>query len=116
LRPDRTAIAIFADVPFGQCDRSVAVRQVAEKGGKTQPARTPLFLADHPLVKKQCRGGRIGVFVVPGTVANDGKARAADVVAIQAVLVTSTTAMSRPCARILCCIFGPQASKSAPVV
>jgi hypothetical protein len=80
-------------VVFGSCAGWVAVRQVAEKGGKTQPARTPSFLANQTLVERliaeatNAAAAGLAFFAVPGTVTDDGKARAADVVAVQTVPV-----------------------------
>jgi putative DNA primase/helicase len=92
-RPDHAAIAIFADVLFSYCEGWVAVRQFAEKGNANQGSRTPFFRADANLAQnitneaQRAAESRLALYVVPGTVSGQGKAKADDVVAMQTVLV-----------------------------
>lgn len=92
-RPDHAAIAIFADVLFGYCEGWVAVRQFAEKGNAKQESRTPFFRADANLAQnitnesQRAATSGLALYVVPGTVSEQGKAKADDVVAMQTVLV-----------------------------
>ena len=81
-RPDHAAIAIFADVLFSYCEGWVAVRQFADKGNAKQGSRTPFFRADANLAQnitneaQRAAESRLALYVVPGTVSGQGKAKA----------------------------------------
>lgn len=92
--PDPDAIAIFLDLVFGYSNGWIAVRSFVEKGlgfdrhprniwikaGDGAAGRVALFAA------RAAREG-MGVYAIPGTVAESGRARAADVRQMQAVVV-----------------------------
>lgn len=91
--PNDEMIAIYADVVFGYCDYLVPVRSLAEKGAGDAPPHTPFLPADAELAAKLAHQADwaaqsgMALFVVPGTVAEAGAARAEHVVQTQVVLV-----------------------------
>jgi hypothetical protein len=93
IAPDAASIETFTKILFGYCEGWVAVREFPEKGSADQAPRTPFFPADADLLQNIVRAaehaassGR-ALYVVPGTVSGQGKAKANDVVAMQTVLV-----------------------------
>lgn len=86
-------IGIFAKVLFNYCEGWVAVREFPEKGGANRPPNTPFFAANSDLAAKLAAEANVAattgaaLYVVAGTVSAPGKAKAADVVAMQVVLV-----------------------------
>jgi P4 family phage/plasmid primase-like protien len=93
LAPDARMIAAFAAFLFGSSEGWVAVRAFPEKGDASRLPSTPFIPAGADLgarlveeVVKATRKG-LAVYVVPGTVSAPGRAKAADVVAIEIVLV-----------------------------
>ncbi|MGE4048657.1 MAG: AAA family ATPase [Acetobacteraceae bacterium] len=98
LAPIERDIATFLDVVFSYCDGLIPVRSYAEKGlsGHQAPA-TAWLPADksaaqsvHQFAAGAARDGR-AVYVIPGTVAAHGQARAADVQQMQAIVVDLDT-------------------------
>ena len=92
--PDPAMITTYAEVVFGYCDGWVPVRALPEKGtDEAQPSHTPFLEADEDLATNLIRQamwaahGDMAIFVVPGTVAKSGTAKAEDVVQTQVVLV-----------------------------
>ncbi len=93
LAPDARMIAVFAASLFDSSEGWVAVRAFPEKGDASRLPSTPFLPAGADLgarlieeVEKATRKG-LAVYVVPGTVVAVGKAKAADVVAIETILV-----------------------------
>jgi putative DNA primase/helicase len=93
VAPDAVSIAAYVEVVFGYCDGWVAVRALAEKGANDRPPHTPFVVADKELASKLAvQAGwanetGMALFVVPGTVAAPGEAKAEDIVQTQVVLV-----------------------------
>jgi P4 family phage/plasmid primase-like protien len=93
VAPDASMIATYADIVFGYCDGWVPVRALAEKGTPDRPPHTPFIAADGDLAAKLvvqacwAAGAGVALFIVPGTVAAPGDAKADDVVRTQVVLV-----------------------------
>ena len=93
ITPDLGMIATFAKVLFDYSEGWVAVRAFPEKGDASQPARTPFVAADAELPTKLVAEAEaaakkgLALYVVAGTVSGPGKAKAGDVIAIEAVLV-----------------------------
>jgi hypothetical protein len=93
LVPNTDAIKTFLGVLFDGCDGWVAVREFSEKGNPQKPPRTPFFkadtmVADHLVGEaKRAADAGMGLYIVPGIVAGEGKAKADDVISIQTVLV-----------------------------
>lgn len=91
--PDPALIETFSKVLFEYCDGWVAVREFPEKGNASQAPCTPFFRADKNLARKiaseaqRAATSGLALYVVPGTVSAQGKAKADDVVAMQTVLV-----------------------------
>jgi P4 family phage/plasmid primase-like protien len=91
--PNADAIKIFIHVLFDRCDGWVAVRQFSEKGNPQRPPRTPFFKADALLADHVAgEAGRaaaagMGLYIVPGVVVAEGKAKADDVIALTSILV-----------------------------
>ncbi|MFD2249309.1 hypothetical protein FHS82_003070 [Pseudochelatococcus lubricantis] len=92
LAPDQDAIALFIDRVFGYCDGLIPVRGLAEKGSSGRP-HTAWIEADRDAAAKiltsaiwAAREGA-ALYVVPGTVAETGKAKAEDVRQIQTIVV-----------------------------
>ena len=92
--PDSAQIAIFLDLVFGYCDGLIPVRGLADKGegvgGKPNNIWIP---ADGTALEKlttfaawAAREGA-AVYVVPGTVAEAGQARSAEIRQMQSVVV-----------------------------
>jgi len=84
LAPDHDAIALFIDRVFGYCDGLIPVRGLAEKGSSGRP-HTAWIEADRDaatkIVTSAIWAAREGaaLYVVPGTVAEAGQAKAEDV-------------------------------------
>lgn len=93
VRPDPEMIATYADVVFGYCENLVPVRALAEKGAVDAPPHTPFLETDADFARKLVNqadwaaDAGMALFVVPGTVAEPGAARAEHVVQTQVVLV-----------------------------
>ena len=94
IEPDPEQIAIFLDVVFGYCDGWVPLRGFVDKGQGIdgRPHNAWIEIDDSLLEKSVAFAGwaaREGAafYVVPGTVAETGKAKAADVLQMQTVLV-----------------------------
>src|SRR5215217_1532937 len=93
LVPDTNLIRAFVHFLFDGCTGWVAVRQFAEKGQPAKPPRTPFFPVDADLPERVIdEAGRasadgLGLYVIPGTVAAEGRAKAADVTSMSNVLV-----------------------------
>lgn len=81
---DADVIRAWCDVVFGYLDGLVAVRLIAEKGTPEQRTRSLFYpvekLADELiLLAPRAFREKRAVFVVPGTVANAGSAKAEDI-------------------------------------
>ena len=94
VEPDREQIAVFLDVVFGYCDGWVPLRGFIDKGqGIDGRPHNSWIEADANLLEKAIAfagwAAREGAafYVVPGTVAESGKAKSADVRQMQTVLV-----------------------------
>ncbi len=94
IEPDPEQIAVFLDVVFGYCDGWVPLRGFVDKGQGIdgRPHNAWIEIDDSLLEKAVSFAGwaaREGAafYVVPGTVAEIGKAKAADVLQMQTVLV-----------------------------
>lgn len=93
VAPDAVAIAAFAEVVFGYCEGFVPVRALAEKGSADRPPHTPFLAADADLASRLAiqadwaADAGMALYVVPGTVASPGEARAEHIVQTQVVLV-----------------------------
>lgn len=92
--PDPAQIATFIDVVCGHCDGLIPVRAYVDKGQDLnrvpQTIWTPADAAAAPKIAEFSRlaaDAGMGVFVVPGTVAEIGQAKAADVRQMQTILV-----------------------------
>jgi hypothetical protein len=92
LTPDQDTIALFIDRVFGYCDGLVPVRGLAEKGSSGRP-HTAWIEADRDAATKiatsaiwAAREGA-ALYVVPGSVAEAGQAKAEDVRQIQTIVV-----------------------------
>jgi hypothetical protein len=94
LEPDGAQIALFIDVVFGYCEGLIPVRGIAEKGMKESPApQTDWYPADRSaagavaaFARDAALAGR-ATYVIPGTVAARGQARADDIGQMQAIVV-----------------------------
>ena len=94
IEPDAAQIATFLDVVFGYCDGLVPVRGFVDKGqGKDGKPHNVWIEADTGAAGKLAtfaawawREGA-AVYVIPGTVAEPGQAKSADVLQMQAVVV-----------------------------
>src|SRR5690349_6193795 len=93
IAPDPVSMETFTKVLFDYCEGWVAVREFAEKGNAGQAPRTPFFPADANLARnivseaQRAAASGLALYVVPGTVSAQGKAKADDVIAMQTVLV-----------------------------
>jgi P4 family phage/plasmid primase-like protien len=93
VTPDPAMIATFADAVFGYCDHLVPVRALAEKGGVDQIPHTPFMDNDADFAAKLAvqagwaADNGMALFVVPGTVAISGEAKADQILQTQVVLV-----------------------------
>lgn len=93
IAPDPASIETFVKVLFDYCEGWVAVREFPEKGSAGQVPRTPFFRADANLARNivsealRAAASGLALYVVPGTVSAQGKAKADDVVAMQTVLI-----------------------------
>ena len=94
VAPDNAQIALFAETVFGWCDGFIPLRGIAEKGLDRQPAPENTWCpadqdAGRSLAQFAQRVLETGhaAYVIPGTVAAKGQARAADVLQMQAVVV-----------------------------
>ena len=89
----RKMIITFADVVFGYCEHLVPVRALAEKGAPDAPPHTPFLKTGSDLVDKLTMQADwasdtgMALFVIPGTVAKQGQARAEHILQMQVVLV-----------------------------
>ena len=93
LRPDRDMVAAYMGAVFGYCEGWVPIRALPEKGTADRPPHTPFIQADAELAAKTAvqadwaADAGMALYVVPGTVAATGEAKAEDVVQTQVVLV-----------------------------
>lgn len=93
IDPNPAMIGTFAKVLFNYCEGWVAVREFPEKGGIKRAPNTPFFAADSDLAGKLAAEADaaaktgLALYAVAGAVSAPGKAKAGDVVAMQAVLV-----------------------------
>jgi P4 family phage/plasmid primase-like protien len=90
---DAAMVAAYAEALFGYCEGFIAVRALAEKGGPDRAPHTPFLPADGELAAKLAVQAQwaaeagMALYVIPGTVAAPGEARAEHVVQMQTVLV-----------------------------
>lgn len=90
---DARLVETFTRVLFDYCEGWVAIREFPEKGNPAQAPRTPFFTADQNLARnivaeaQRAASSGLALYVVPGTVAAQGKAKADDVVSMQTILV-----------------------------
>jgi len=92
--PDPAQIKIFLDLVFGYCDGLIPVRGLADKGeGASGKPNNVWIAADDTALEKlttfatwAARKGA-AVYVVPGTVAEAGQARSADIRQMQSIVV-----------------------------
>lgn len=98
LEPDRAQIKAFLDVVFDYCDGLIPVRSFVEKGQGIEGKPNNIWIeadgsAADKLVTFANWAGREGaaVYVIPGTVAESGQAKSADVTAMQAIVVDIDT-------------------------
>ena len=94
IEPDREQIATFLDVVFGYCEGLIPVRGFIDKGQGFDGKPHNIWIdadagARDKLATFATWAWREGaaVYVIPGTVAENGQARAADVVQMQAIVV-----------------------------
>jgi len=94
VEPDASQIARFLDVVFGYCEGLIPVRGFVDKGqGKDGRPHNIWIEADATAPEKLATfagwAAREGaaVYVIPGTVAETGQARAADVTQMQSLVV-----------------------------
>ncbi len=94
VEPDPAQIAVFLEVVFSWCEGLIPVRGFVDKGqGRDGKPHNIWIEADATAAEKLAtfaawawREGA-AVYVIPGTVAEQGQARAADVLQMQAVVV-----------------------------
>ncbi|MDP2358367.1 MAG: AAA family ATPase [Beijerinckiaceae bacterium] len=94
IEPDRQQIATFLDVVFGYCEGLIPVRGFIDKGQGFNGKPHNIWIdADATAADKLAtfatwawREGA-AAYVIPGTVTENGQARAADVVQMQAIVV-----------------------------
>jgi hypothetical protein len=94
VEPDRAQIATFLDVVFSYCEGLIPVRGFVDKGqGRNGKPHNIWIDADGDALDKLAtfatwawREGA-AVYVIPGTVAENGQARAADVREMQSIVV-----------------------------
>lgn len=94
LEPDAAEIATFLDAVFGYCDGFIPVRGFIDKGQGFDGRPHNIWIkADARAPDKMLTFARwaaregAAVYVVPGTVAEHGQAKAADLVQMQTVIV-----------------------------
>lgn len=94
VEPDREQIAAFLDVVFSYCEGMIPVRGFVDKGQGFDGRPHNIWIeANTTAVSKLCtfaawawREGA-AVYVIPGVVAQNGQAKAADVAQMQAIVV-----------------------------
>jgi hypothetical protein len=92
LSPDTDAIALFVDRVFGYCDGLIPVRGLPEKGSDGRP-HTSWIAADGEAAARIATTAAwaarecAALYVVPGTVAGQGEAKAENVRQIQTIVV-----------------------------
>jgi len=94
VEPDGEQIATFLDVVFGYSDGLIPVRGFVDKGqGKDGKPHNIWIDADETAPEKlatfatwACKEGA-AVYVIPGTVAENGQAKSVDVLQMQAIIV-----------------------------
>jgi len=98
VEPDTAQIATFLDVVFGYCEGLIPVRGFVDKGqGKDSKPHNIWIDADDTAPEKLATfanwAAREGaaVYVIPGTVAEPGQAKSADVLQMQAIIVDLDT-------------------------
>lgn len=94
VEPDREQIGTFLDVVFGYCDGLIPVRGFIDKGQGFNGKPHNIWIdadagARDKLATFAAWAWREGaaVYVIPGTVAENGQARAADIMQMQAIVV-----------------------------
>ena len=98
IEPDPEQIATFLDVVFGYCDGLIPVRGFVDKGQGFDGRPHNIWIAADEAAPERMttfagwawREGA-AVYVIPGTVGEQGEARAADVVQMQTVVVDLDT-------------------------
>ncbi len=98
LEPDPAQIVAFFDVVFDYCDGLIPVRSFIDKGQGIEGKPHNIWIdADASAPEKLTTfahwAGREGaaVYVIPGTVAESGQAKSADITAMQAIVVDIDT-------------------------
>ena len=96
--PDPEQIAQFMEVVFGYCEGLIPVRSFIDKGQGFDGRPHNIWIdADNTVAEKMATfaswAGREGaaVYVIPGTVAAKGQAKAADILQMQTVVVDIDT-------------------------
>ena len=94
VEPDGDQIATFLDVVFGYSDNMIPVRGFVDKGqGKDGKPHNIWIDADETAPEKLATFAKwawkegAAVYVIPGTVAENGQAKSADVLQMQAIIV-----------------------------
>ncbi|MEJ6479675.1 MAG: AAA family ATPase [Octadecabacter sp.] len=94
VEPDAAQIATFLDVVFGYSDNMIPVRGFVDKGqGKDGKPHNIWIDADDTAPEKLATFAKwawkegAAVYVIPGTVAENGQAKSADVLQMQAIIV-----------------------------
>jgi hypothetical protein len=94
VEPDGAQIATFLDVVFGYSDNMIPVRGFVDKGqGKDGKPHNIWIDADDTAPEKLATFAKwawkegAAVYVIPGTVAQNGQAKSADVLQMQAIIV-----------------------------
>ena len=94
IDPDPAQLAVFLDTVFSYCDGFIPVRGFVDKGQGLEARPHNIWIpadasAHDRLVTYAAWAAREGVavYVIPGTVAEPGQARAAEVRQMQAVVV-----------------------------
>ena len=96
--PDPEQIAQFMDVVFGYCEGLIPVRSFIDKGQGFDGRPHNIWIdADHTVADKMATFANwashegAAVYVIPGTVAAKGQAKAADILQMQTVVVDIDT-------------------------
>ena len=94
IEPDATQLKTFLDVVFGYCEGMIPVRGFVDKGqGRDGKPNNIWIDADDTALEKLATFARwawregAAVYVIPGTVAEQGQARAQDVLQMQTIVV-----------------------------
>lgn len=93
LQPNRADIERYFDTMFSYCEGFIPLRSFAERGGNNQPPHNIWIENDAQAVDKALTFARwaddhgCAFYVIPGTVAAQGQASAADVKQMQTLLI-----------------------------